>query len=445
MSTITFGGLATGLDTGSIISQLVAIRRAPITQMQERQSTYERQISALNDLKTKLLALQTAAADLDTSSEFAALTATSGDEELLTASANGLAAAGEYQITVHALASHQKDISQGFDSLAANVGSGTISVDIGGEISQIELTEPVNSLADLQAAINDAGLGVNATILNDGGDTTPYRLVLTGAESGADAAYSIDFSGLSGGTAPVLTSVATAQDASLTIDTIPVISASNSVTGAITGLTLELEGADPDTTVSLTVEADAEAIEEKIQALVDAYNDLLGYITDQSAEEGTLRGNSTMRSVKSRMQQLFALPLSDGSGDLSMLAQVGISQADGGLLEYDSAAFADAMNGGYGDVRDLFVQRGENEGKAYLLRTAIDELTDSVDGIFKISTDALQARIDNLDDSIERYERSAESYETLLERKFTAMESTVSALQAQGDYLYAALLGMGYY
>jgi flagellar hook-associated protein 2 len=444
MSTISFGGLATGLDTGSIISQLVAIRRAPITQMEERQSSYERQISALNDLKTKLLALQTAAADLDTSSEFAALTATSGDETLLTASANGLAAAGAYQITVHALASHQKDISQGYDSLATNVGSGTITVDIGGEVSQIELSEPVNSLADLQAAINDAGLGINATILNDGGDTTPYRLVLTGAESGEDAAYSIDFGGLSGGTAPVMTSVAVAQDASLTIDTIPVTSPSNSVTAAITGLTLDLEGADPDTTVNLTVEADASAIEEKIQALVDAYNDLLGYITDQSAEEGTLRGNSTMRSVKSRMQQLLALPLSEGSGDLSMLAQVGISQGEGGLLEYDSAAFAEAMNEGYGDVRDLFVQRGENEGKAYLLRTAIDELTDSVDGIFKISTDALQARIDNLDDSIERYERSAESYETLLERQFTAMESTVSALQAQGEYLYAALLGMSY-
>jgi flagellar hook-associated protein 2 len=442
MSTISFGGLATGLDTGSIISQLVAIRRLPITRMEERQKICEQQISALKDLKTKLLALRTAAAALDIPSEFAALAASSNDEGLLTATANGLAAPGRYDIVINSLASYQKDISAGYASLAENVGTGTVSVTVGGETTDIELSAAVNSLSDLQSAINDAGLGVYATLLNDGSDTTPYRLVLTSAESGDAAAYTVDFSGLSGGTAPVLTNVSVAQNASLTIDSIPVTSASNNVSSAVTGLTLNLLDADPDTSVTVSVETDPSAIEDKIQALVDAYNDLFTYLADQSSETGTLQGHSALRTVRNSMQQLFALPLTEAAGSLCMLAQVGISQAEGGQIAFDREKFAEALGDSFTDVRDLFVQRGENQGKAYLVRTAIDNLTDSVDGLFQISTKGLQAQIDNLDDSIARYERSVESYQTLLERKFTAMESTVAALQSQGDYLYAALIGL---
>ena len=442
MSTISFGGLATGLDTGSIISQLVAIRRLPITRMEERQQACEQQISALKDLKTKLLALRTAAAALDIPSEFAALAANSTDEGFLTATANGLAAPGRYDIVINSLATYQKDISAGYASLAENVGTGTVSITVGGETTDIELSAPVNSLSDLQSAINDAGLGVYATLLNDGSDTTPYRLVLTSAESGDAAAYTVDFSGLSGGTAPVLTNVSVAQNASLTIDSIPVTSASNNVSSAVTGLTLNLLNADPGTSVTLSVETDPSAIEDKIQALVDAYNDLFTYIADQSNETGTLQGHSALRTVRNSMQQLFALPLSDAAGSLCMLAQVGISQAEGGQVAFDREKFAEALGESFTEVRDLFVQRGDNQGKAYLVRTAIDNLTDSVDGLFQISTKGLQAQIDNLDDSIARYERSVESYQTLLERKFTAMESTVAALQSQGDYLYAALIGL---
>ncbi len=442
MSTITFGGLATGLDTGSIISQLVAVRRLPITRMQDQQKTCEQQISALKDLKSKLLALRDAAAALDIPSEFAALAARTTDESFLTAAANGLAAPGRYDIVINSLAAYQKDISEGYASLAENVGTGTIHVTVGGETTDIVLDAPVNSLSDLQSAINGAGLGINATLLNDGSDTSPYRLVLTSAESGEAAAYTMDFSGLSGGTAPVLTSVSVAQNASLTIDTIPVTSASNNVSSAVTGLTLNLLDADPATSVTVSVETDPSAIEDKIQALVDAYNDLFTYITEQSSETGTLQGHSALRTVRNSMQQLFALPLAEASGDLSMLAQVGISQAEGGQIAFDREKFAEALGDSFANVRDLFVQRGESLGKAYLVRTAIDNLTDSVDGLFKISTQGLQAKIDNLDDTIARYERSVESYQTLLERKFTAMESTVSALQAQGNYLYAALMGL---
>jgi flagellar hook-associated protein 2 len=229
------------------------------------------------------------------------------------------------------------------------------------------------------------------------------------------------------------------------VDTIPITSSSNIVSDAITGLTFTLHDADPGTTVAVSIATDEEAITEKIQAVVDAYNDLMDYVNAQSDEGAILRGNSTLRTVANRIQTLFTYPLGDGEGDLSLMAQVGIRLTDDRRLEFDTTAFKEILGSDYADVRDLFVERGTNLGKGYLIRVAIDDLTDSVDGLFKISDDAFSRKLDNIDDTIVRYERSLETYESTLRRQFTAMESMVSALQAQGNYLAAAMAGAGYY
>jgi flagellar hook-associated protein 2 len=442
MSTFSFGGIATGLDTGAIIAQLLAIKRQPIVRLEQRKSLFEKQLTALSDLEGKLKALQEAMAALDTPNEFGSLAATSSNEDLLTTTASSLAAPGSYQIIVNSLATHQKDVSQGYASLTDNVGTGSLSITVAGETTQIDLTAPINSLTDLRDAINDAGAGVNATILNDGSDGTPYRLILTSSESGVDAAFSADLSGLSGGTAPVLSNLSTAADASLLIDSLPVVSASNTVTGAIEGLTLNLLDADPNAGITVNIATDDEAILEKIQTMVDAYNDLFSYIDSQAAEEGTLRGHSTLRTISSRLKTLFALPMSGGEGSLTLFAQVGISQDRYGSLNFDQTKFSEALAENYADVRDLFVERGSNLGKAYLIHTSIDDMTDPVDGLFKISRDVLSDRMENIDDTIVRYERSVDTYEVYLQRKFTAMENMVSALQAQGSYLASALAGL---
>ncbi len=441
MSTISFGGLATGLDTGAIVAQLMAIKRLPIVRLERRKSLFELQQSALTDLESKLKALQDAVAALDTPNEFSALSASSSNEAMVTATASSLAAPGSFTLTVNSLATYQKDVSQGYATLTDNVGSGSISITVDGEATQIDLTEPFNSLTDLRDAINNAGAGVYASILNDGSDTTPYKLILTSADTGEDAAFSADFSGLSGGTPPVMSNLVTAADASLLIDSIQVSSASNTVGNAITGLTFQLIAADENATTTITVATDETVVLEQVQAMVDAYNDLFGYIESQSQEGGTLRGNSTMRTVANRMQSLFTLPLTGSEGEFTFLAQVGISQGEGGILEFDSSKFTQKLGENYAAVRDLFVERGANLGKAYLVRTSIDDMTNSVDGFFKISRDSLADKIENIDDTVLRYERSAETYQTYLERKFAAMEGLVSTLQAQGNFLLAALSG----
>jgi flagellar hook-associated protein 2 len=211
MSSVSFSGLATGLNTDSIISQLVEIKRAPIYRLQKDKKSYQDQISSLATLKTKLLAVQTAARKLDTASEFSSAKATSSLAESLTATASGSAAPGEYDIVVKTLATAQKLQSQAYASKLDNVGAGTLSITMGGETKSLTLVG-VNTLEGLAGLINDNFEGVSASVINTGAATDPYRLVVNGSEAGTANAFTLDLSGLSGGVVPTMTTVKTAGE-----------------------------------------------------------------------------------------------------------------------------------------------------------------------------------------------------------------------------------------
>jgi len=434
MSLVSFTGLATGLDTASIVAKLVELRRRPVYRLESRKELFQNQLDALASLKTKLLALQEAASRLDTLGEFNALGATSSHENLLTATAGHSAAPGIYDIIVNSLATSRKDISQGYTSPDQVVGQGTISFNVGGEITSVSLGAGT-TLAELKDLINSDVDGVSASLINDGSGGNSHYLVLRGDNEGVAGDYSVDTSGLGGGVSPVLTNTQAAADAHLTIDGLAVTAGSNHSVDVVSGLTLNLLGADPGTTVRIQVEVDGDQVEESVKGLVDAYNDLFAFIQEQSAPDGDLHGHPALRSVGNRLANIFTSSLEGGTGALTMLLEVGISTGEGRQLVWDSAKFKTALQADFSGVRDLFIEREGNLGKSYLINMAIDNMTDTVDGLFKISTDALNTKIRSTDQTIERYERGIESYRLNLETRFRAMESMVAQLQAQGSFL----------
>ncbi len=440
MSSVSFTGLASGLDTASLVSQLVELRRQPIYRLQQQRTQYEAQSSALSTLKDKLFALQTAAQSLDTANEFASLSATSSDESVLSVSAGDDAAPGSYDIEVTALAQSQKSRSQGYDSPLNGVGEGTLAFTVGGEEQTLELTG-LTSLSDLADRINTEVMGVSATIVHDGSETGGHYLVLTG-DAGTGSAFTVDASGLSGGTAPAFTETRAATDATLLVDGLAVTADGNHLDSVISGLSIDLTGVSiPGVTTRVTVATDAAGVQDQVKGFVDAYNELFSFLESGLATGGKLEGNATARSVANRMENLMTAS-HDGEGAYSMLAQIGIERQQGSrTLRFDEAAFGEALATNYASVRNLFVEFEGNVGKAALVDTAVDDLTDSIDGIFEIGNDSLDRRIENIDHNIERYERSIENYRTTLERKFLAMESTVSLLQAQGSYLSSMSTG----
>lgn len=434
MSSVSFTGLATGLDTASIVAQLMEIRRRPVYRLENRLVDFQNQLAALSSLKAKLMALQEAAAGLDTVGEFNALGTTSSHEGILTASAGPGAAPGNYEIIVESLATARKDISQGYASPDTVVGQGTVWFTVGGVTTPVAVPDGT-TVAEFKDLINNSVDGVSASLINDGSGGDSYYLVLRGDNEGADGDFQIITTGLTGGAAPVWTTTQIAADARLKVDGIDVIAGSNNPDGVISGLTLNLHQAEPGTTVNIQVDLDGQQVTESVQALVEAYNDLFAFIQEQSAPEGDLHGHPTLRSVASRMANLFTSPLTGGLGTMTMLLEVGITTGEDRQLLWDPEKFQKALETDFSGVRDLFIEREGNLGKGYLIRTAIDDMTDSVSGLFKISSDALNNKIRSTDQSIERYERSLESYRMNLEARFTAMERMVAQLQAQGNYL----------
>ncbi len=212
---ITFGGLATGLDTDAIVKELMGIERLPVKRLENDKSYYNSRLKAFSELDGKLQEFLAKAEAIDTSAELNSASVNSSTEDYLSATASGTADVGSYQVTVVDLAQQQKDVSQGYaDKTSASFGTGSLSLTVGGESSSITIDAENNSLDGIAEAINDADLGVQATIINDGTEN-PYRLILTG-ESVSDS-FSLDSSGLSGGTDanPAMTNTQVGQQAHL--------------------------------------------------------------------------------------------------------------------------------------------------------------------------------------------------------------------------------------
>ena len=194
MPTASINGLATGLDTSSIIQGLLAIDNQHVTDLQTKQSQVTAEQTAFQTIDAQLLALQAATTPLSLTqnSVFDGLTATSSDPTQVTAAASTGATPGVYSVQVNALATAQEIASQGFSDADAAVTQGTFQIQVGaGAAATVTVDGTNDTLQGLADAINNAGAGVTASVVNDGSGNDPYRLLLTSNQSGADNAIQI--------------------------------------------------------------------------------------------------------------------------------------------------------------------------------------------------------------------------------------------------------------
>ncbi|MBN2644192.1 MAG: flagellar filament capping protein FliD [Desulfuromonadaceae bacterium] len=432
---ITFGGLATGIDTESIITELMNIERAPIDRLENDQAYYQNRLAAFSKLDTKLKAFLDDVKAIDSASELSSPSAKVSSEEFLGATAGGNAQLGSYQISVVSLAQQQKDVSQGYaDKSSLLFGTGTLNLTVGSETTEIAIDDENNSLEGIAKAINDADAGVSATIINDGTDT-PYRLVLTG-ESVSET-FSLDSSGLSGGTElpPDMETTLEAKQAHVVVDGIDVYGDSNTIDDAISGLTLELRKEDPDSQTTLTVSMDHAATESKIKDFVDGYNAIVTYIADQkTADWGS---DSAFRTIKSRLQEF--LVSAQGSGAYSTLSQLGFETQRDGQITLDSTRLSAALTDDYAAVVKLFAGDGVDAGITEKFTSYLEDITDYGDGIYAARKESTDSNVRRIDLRITSLEARMEQKEDALRAQFSAMEELVSGLNSQGTYLLQQL------
>ena len=431
---ITFGGLATGLDTAALIDAFVGIEDARASAVKGDQSAVKKQQAVVRDISDALEELATAAEDLDTADELRALTASSTSDKIkVTGSSTALQ--GVYDISVSNLARAETSRSFGFADDTAGVlgGAGTLSITQGTNTYDIDYDDTM-SLTDVAKAINDSDAKVSASVLFDG---SVYRLQVTSTQTGTANALSFADTGGLTGLDQVSAEVVTAEDAVFTIAGTTVTRSSNVVTDAVAGVTLEFL-AEGITDARIDVKVDPDAIAEKMKGYVEALNKVTAQLqrqlklTGDSAPEGSLFGDRTLQMLQRDITKVTGA--SYGSG--IRLADFGIEVNQQGEFDFDEEAFKSAVAGGTDNLEELFA--GATGLQAGFVALG-DRYTDSIDGVLSIKDDALQDLIDRLDDRITRLEDGATRLRERLTAQFSGLETRISEINSQGNQLLAFL------
>ena len=280
---LTSAGIGSGLDVNGIVSSLMAVAQQPVTLLQQRQSSVQTQVSALGTLQSAVGTLQSAMQTLADPATFQALSATPGNTAVLSATAASGASPGNYAITVGTLAKAQTLVASGLTSQNNPSSTGTLTIQVGsGPATTVTIDSSNNTLAGLASAINSANAGVTATIVNDG-SATPYRLALTANNSGSANTISVTNTLSAGELQTAIAGLAQSvapSNATLTVNGVAISSPSNTVTGAIPGVTLNVAATGSST---LAVAANSSAIQTNIGNFVKAYNALTSPISGLTA------------------------------------------------------------------------------------------------------------------------------------------------------------------
>lgn len=489
---ISFSGLASGLDSSAIISQLVALERIPINLLEQKKAIENEKLELVGTLKGLVQGLQSKAKGLSTLSDFLKFDVSAGQEGIATFSATGDAQPGSHTISVESLAQADRWAFDGVADPDAQLGTADgqqLQFTVGTTTYDIVVNQADSSLNDIADEINDlAGDDVTASVVNVGTSSAPsYQLVIASDETGEDYRISgiastvtgltIDATGPdANGNAQSANNVTVGTNAVAIIDGLTVERESNDFSDVIEGVSIEAVSADPGNPVSFTVEADDAGIKSKVQEFLDAYNEVVDFINEQNTYTedagagGELFGDSLLQSVGSQIKSaLFNVPIDTVLNDdigYSTLSLVGIKQDSSGKLSIDDSVFDEKLAGNLDALADLFVDTDgfDNGGAAvntaayYQDTTADSGLAASLDraiermfgtfdtgtgtslsSLFDAKTDVLNSNIKRFDDQIDSKERYLEVFEQNLIQRYAALEELMAGLNAQGASLSSML------
>ncbi len=452
MATITSTGLGTGLDINSLVSSLVSAQSAPKTaQLDRLKSSTDTSISAFGQLKSALEAFTASLKGINSASAFGGLKASSGNESIATVTASNDAVAGTYQLKVSQLASASRASSAVIDN-GQTFSAGTLNISIGDdEPMSVEIAEGA-TLEDVRQAINTQlkDKGITANIMsNPGNPQEGSRLVLSSATTGAG--NDIRIAGMGGNLAALNiddtqgTYLTRAANAEFELDGVQLSSASNTIDGAVSGLTFELLKVTPEGEAATTigVSANKEGLTESLQAFVDAYNKLVtvtNNLTKVTTSEGStstsssaLTGNSIVRSLTNTLRGELNKVV-EGAG-VQSLYDLGISTTRSGTLEIDKTRLSQALEQNGDALAGFFTGK---EGLLSRLENQVNEYT-KYGGIIQTQTTTLNNTLSDISKQRDDLALRMSALETSLFAKFNAMDSLVYQLNSTGNSLLASL------
>jgi flagellar hook-associated protein 2 len=439
------------INVSSLVSQLVAATRAPQDSLISSQTqTVTTQISALGTLKGALSDFQSSLTSLATPSAFNAQNASSSDDTVFTATASSSAASGSYSVNVSQLAQAQQLVSGPFaGGSSATIAAGALQLTLGSTSFTVNIDSSNDSLSGIAAAINSApgNPGIAATIITG---TDGAHLVLSSTLTGAASTIAVmETDGGTGlaaltygtGNSANYTQNSAAQDAKFSVAGIPYTSSSNTVSNALTGITLTLNGTSAtNTSATLRVANDTSTVTGNISAFVTAYNTLMGTLKPLGSYDATtntagpMMGDAVLSSVQNGLRSSLYSVVNTGSSTYNTLASIGITTNSDGTLSLNSTTLQNALAANFSAVSNLF---SSANGVAAGLNSQITQ-TLATNGVIDSRSQTLVKQENALTDQTNQLNTQMDALTASLTQQYSALNTLLSSLQTTSAYLSQA-------
>ena len=435
--TTAVDGVVSGIDTTGLINAVIEAESANLRAMQAQRAEVIQRRDRIATLTSRIKEISTAVDSINETSDFESATITSPDALAFEATASASAKTGSYTIEVASLARQTVLASNGSgitipSKAIGSSGSYNVTVGSGSPISvAYASTDSFESLATKLDAVD----GVSAYLIQTSDSPAKYEIVVQGESEGTANAVTVT---RVSGTAPTFIETQAAQNASLQVNGLTVTSSTNTVSGIIPGVDLDLsvEGGPAEV---LTVGQDNEAIYDKVQAIVDAVNDARSYYNAQaffdvdSGSRGPLSGETTTRRAMDRLGFIFANSYTVTGSTTRGLAELGFKTARDGTLEFDRSKLDEAYKANPSNIVTFLTS---DDGPLKALKTEVDDvLVDSVNGSLTTKQESLNDSIEGYDKRISDFQAYLDSYSSRLRAQFNDLEVTMGRLQSASSQL----------
>jgi flagellar hook-associated protein 2 len=457
MATISSPGIGSGLDVKSIVSQLVALEKQPLTNLKLEATTVQTKISTYGQIQSLVSTLSDSVSNLASITGWNAMNA-STNSNAVSASAIGGTLPTTFSVEVQTLAKPQNTASAAVLPVGGPIGAGTLSLAIGkwsgtpstfsiGSAAAVDIAvSATDTVSNVASKINGANAGVTASVLSDAsGERLLLRSKSTGVNAGFQLSVSSDADGLPADAAGlsrlvVGSSITQATDAAATVNGIPVSSSTNTFDKTIAGVTFT---ASQVTTapVDISISQDNSSVTSNINDFIKAYNALNDVLNDATKYDaatktaGLFQGDSSTLGMQSALHAAVQA-VTTGSSVFHRLADVGITQQRGGDLTLDGTKLNAAMSN-RDEMKNLFRNNagGAADGIATRLKTLTSNMLSTTNGFFKLRNDSYQAALDRNTKEQERVNQHATDVEAALNQKYSALDAKISSLNALNAYV----------
>ena len=439
---ISSAGIGSGLDVAKIVEQTVAAEKVPLKKLEYKAEGIQTQISTYGEIKSLTSKLGDSVSKLTRDSAWNGVSISSSNPTL-SGTMTGIAATGTYNIKVTDLAQAQTTALGGAGGAALPkdqpMGAGTIKLTMGTESKDIAI-ESSDTLTKIATKINEAGMGIQASIVTD--VDGKERLMLRSKETGTDKAFTVDLGSLSSApTALRQTPTQDAQNAKVKLNGMDVESSSNTFANTIPGMSFTVSEVT-STAATLNVKADTEAMKKNIQEFVDTYNELNDLLTqstkydEESKTAGVLQGDSATVSLQNSLRMLTQ-GISGSTGGLTRLAEIGIQMQEGGKLSTDTTKLDKALTNLEG-LKRLFANKSDALGQGGGIAVNFKNFTDKLlafDGTLNTKSDSLESKLKSNTAEQDKVNKRADTLEKRLYAQYSALDTKMASLNALNAYV----------